>query len=650
MAVAAMTHVTVSGLVEELDDVVHACIINKEFHPENTIGVMDKFKGFFPFDQDNPYTEPLRRLSVICAKAGVEPDYRGFEDLGFDVVAVEAYLASLEEDLDSRARRRDELERLKAEDLQVLNQLSHLSGMNANLVDLFQLKHARFRFGRMPKEIYNHLSAHFENRTDVYFYLTGDGGDYIYGMYVMPTSMEEKIDALFLSLHFERIYISGRVHGTPEEAADMMKEEIAAAEVEAESLLLEIEGIREEQRDKLLSCYSYLRYMNDSFDIRRYAGHTEKNFYIMGWVPDSEMDGFVAGLKGFPSVSYVYDDPEGVDDFTPPTKIVNRGPFKLFEPFTVMYGLPSYGEWDPTPVVALVYTLLFGVMFGDVGQGLLLAAAGALMWRVKGMWMGRVLVCTGFASVVFGFLYGSFFGDEEFLAHLLGYRPFHVLASGANTNRMLFSVVFAGVGIINAAMVINIVGGFRHKNYEKALFSVSGIAGMVLYWGILLKVLPLMGFSHGLLGPAFTLGSIVLPVVLIFFRHPLGKLMARSPDWKPASLSDFILENLFEMVEACLSYVSNSISFLRVGAFAISHAAMMMVVYMLAGGAWLKGGNPLVIVLGNLFVAGLEGLLVGIQTLRLMYYELFSRFYTGGGKPFSPMVIDYRARETERIG
>lgn len=650
MAIAAMKQVTISGLIEDLDDVVHACIINKEFHPENTLVVMDKVKGFFPFDQDNPYTEPLRRISAISDKAGVELDYRGFEELGLSVGSIESYLESFEEELDRSTRRREELALLKAEDLQILNQLSHISGMNADLVEFFNLKHAQLRFGRMPKEIYNSLYTYIEGRPDVYFYQTGADGDHIYGMYIMPRSLEEKIDALFLSLHFERIYISGRVHGTPEEAKEMMEEEIAGAEAEGESLLKEIERFKEDQRDKLLACYSYLRYMNDSFDIRRFAGHTEKNFYLMGWVPDKEMDRFAEGLGRFPSVTYVADDPEGLDDSTPPTKIINRGPIKLFEPFTAMYGLPSYNEFDPTTAVALVYTLLFGVMFGDVGQGLLIVAAGMVMWRLKGMWIGRVLACTGSSSVLFGFLYGSFFGDEEFLGHLLGYQPFHVLSSGVNTNRMLFSVVFAGIGIINLAMLINIVNGFRQKNYEKALFSVSGAAGMILYWGILLMILPMMGYPNDLKGPLFTIFCIILPILLIFLRHPLGRLLVRAPDWKPDNLSDFILENLFEMIEAGLSYVSNSISFLRVGAFAISHAAMMMVVYMLAGGAWLRGGNPAVIVLGNLFVAGLEGLLVGIQTLRLTYYELFSRFYSGGGKPFNPMKIDYRSREAERIG
>ncbi len=97
----------------------------------------------------------------------------------------------------------------------------------------------------------------------------------------------------------------------------------------------------------------------------------------------------------------------------------------------------------------------------------------------------------------------------------------------------------------------------------------------------------------------------------------------------------FFLESLFELFEILLSYVTNSISFLRVGAFALSHGAMMGVVLLLAD-AQSSHPNLFILILGNVFVAGMEGLIVGIQVLRLEYYEMFSRFYKGTGKVFKP--------------
>ena len=127
----------------------------------------------------------------------------------------------------------------------------------------------------------------------------------------------------------------------------------------------------------------------------------------------------------------------------------------------------------------------------------------------------------------------------------------------------------------------------------------------------------------------------VLPLLVIFFKEPLTHLIEKKAHLFPEDRAMFIVQGLFEMVEVLLSYFSNTLSFVRIGAFAVSHAAMMEVVLML-GGAESGNINWLVIILGNIFVMGMEGLIVGIQVLRLQYYELFSRFYRGGGRAFIP--------------
>ena len=109
------------------------------------------------------------------------------------------------------------------------------------------------------------------------------------------------------------------------------------------------------------------------------------------------------------------------------------------------------------------------------------------------------------------------------------------------------------------------------------------------------------------------------------------------------SIGSFIIEGFIELFEACLSYVTNTMSFLRIGGFILSHAGMMLVVNVLAGDGGVK--YYIVQVLGNLFVIGMEGFLVGIQVLRLEFYEIFSRFYKGDGKPFSPLVANFEADE-----
>lgn len=141
-----------------------------------------------------------------------------------------------------------------------------------------------------------------------------------------------------------------------------------------------------------------------------------------------------------------------------------------------------------------------------------------------------------------------------------------------------------------------------------------------------------------ILNAAYVICLIVIPFLLIFFAEPLSRLVNGEQDWQPESWGGYIVENLFESIEVILSYVTNTMSFLRVGAFVLVHAGMMMVVFVLADTVGGVGYWPIV-VLGNILVMVLEALLVAIQVLRLEYYEMFSRFYSGEGRPYEPVRL-----------
>ena len=111
--------------------------------------------------------------------------------------------------------------------------------------------------------------------------------------------------------------------------------------------------------------------------------------------------------------------------------------------------------------------------------------------------------------------------------------------------------------------------------------------------------------------------------------------------FKVDSIGDFISSNFFEVFEFMLGYATNTLSFVRIGGFVFSHAGMMSVVMILSEGV-SKGASPIIIIIGNIFVMCMEGLIVGIQVLRLEFYEMFSRFYDGDGRPFEPVKIDYK--------
>ena len=330
---------------------------------------------------------------------------------------------------------------------------------------------------------------------------------------------------------------------------------------------------------------------------------------------------------------------EDVDEdlsVVPPTRLKNPKLLKPFEMFVEMYGLPAYNEMDPTAFIALTYTLMFGIMFGDVGQGLALVLGGFLLYRIKGMRLAGIISFAGLWSVFFGFMYGSVFGFEELL-------PAVWMKPMDNIMNVLMMAIGFGALLILVAMVLNIVNSIRSKEYGRLLFNQSGLAGLICY-GFVAVCVVLFATGHGLPATIMIGIAVGLPLLAILLKEPLSHLIEKkSPVLPEGSKAMFLVEALVEGFDVVLSYATNTISFVRVGAFALSHAGMMGVVMTLAG---LEKGNPnwVVIVLGNILVAGLEGLVVGIQVLRLEYYELFSRFYKGSGHAFDP----YAKRKTKK--
>ena len=300
--------------------------------------------------------------------------------------------------------------------------------------------------------------------------------------------------------------------------------------------------------------------------------------------------------------------------------------------FVEMYVLPYYGEIDPTFLVAVTYTVFFGVMFGDVGQGLVLFLVGLLLWFKKKMPLARIISVIGVSSAIAGVFYGSVFGMEDLIP------GFTVLSGNHPIQLLLFAAGF-GLVLIALAMGLNIVNGLRARDPGRWLFSPNGIAGFVLFFGNVGAGISLFVFKRDLWNAPYLIFTTALPLLALFFAVPLTRLATGARPFLPAKPGEFFAESFFELFEVLLSYLSNVISYVRIGAFAISHAGMMLVVNGMAEMVESMAGKIVIMVAGNLFVICLEGLIVGIQCLRLQFYEFFSRFYTGGGRQFTPIRL-----------
>jgi V/A-type H+-transporting ATPase subunit I len=256
------------------------------------------------------------------------------------------------------------------------------------------------------------------------------------------------------------------------------------------------------------------------------------------------------------------------------------------------------------------------MMFGDVGHGLIIAALGFfLRHRLQGY--APIVVAAGGASVLFGVLYGSVFGHET-LIHPLWISPL------SDPLLMLRMAMAWGVGFILLATTLTIYNRLREQRWLQALMDGKGVAGIALYAAMIWL---LYGWiTHG----ATSAGAVTL------LLGSLLSVMAYRWTQIGGPVGEKMLTVLIEGFETVMSYVSGSLSFLRVAAFSLNHVALALAVFAIAD--TLQGvGQWVVIVLGNLFIIVLEGAIVAIQVMRLEYYEGFSRFFHGDGQEFAPL-------------
>ncbi|HEM47308.1 MAG TPA: ATPase, partial [Alphaproteobacteria bacterium] len=193
---------------------------------------------------------------------------------------------------------------------------------------------------------------------------------------------------------------------------------------------------------------------------------------------------------------------------------------------------------------------------------------------------------------------------------------------------LLIAAVIAGVAILNLGMALNLVSAWRVRDMARFWLDKSGVLGLALYWTLLGGGLAV--FSGAL--PTGAWLALLAPLAaLMWFREPLTE---RLRGGRP-KIGDHLVTGFFELFEAVIAYLSNSLSFVRLGAFAVAHEGLSRMVLQYGGG----GSGWAVLLIGTLVIVGFEGLIVGIQALRLSYYEFFGRFFQGRGAPFRPLAF-----------
>lgn len=623
----------------QVEDILKYSTSDGKFNSSQAIQYMTNVLGYNTSAGENPYTAALQSVRELASEFGYDIEQETDDSPAFsaDEDLVE-YIASVAEKLRELTSERQELQQQRLQCEEGIKQFEHFVGFDIPFEEVKQREFVSTRFGRMPNESLNKLQYAYNENPYVLFVPCKTEAAETWGAYVAPKNRITEIDKIFASLHFERLLIPDAV-GSTQEIVDNFRKNIEVVNIALKECEESINSLFESEKDKLKSIFTYLSAKNLVFEMKKYAFIVGSSFYCVGWVPEKKVKSIVSKLESFKGVEVQTCSPDEVPEYEPPVKLKNPKVFSPYEYYVGMYGLPKYHDMDITFFVAIVYTFVFGAMFGDVGQGLLLAIGGYLAWKFKKLELGKILVPCGIASMIGGFVFGSVFGFEEALDpvyHMLGmaHKPVEVMES---VNGVLVFAIFTGVFLVFCAMLMHVIISFRRKEIGEAIFSQNGIMGIIFYVAGVCAIYSFMG-GPSLLPKAVLMPMFIISIICLFFKEILIKLVEGEKDVKPESMVDFILQNLFECILYVLEYFSNTLSFLRVGAFVIVHASMMMVVFTLAGDTHTVKGI-IVVILGNVLVIALEGLLTGIQGLRLVFYEMFSRFHEGGGKPFSSVNI-----------
>lgn len=604
MAIEKMRLLRLTGSKENIDNILVTAFSTRDMHAELASLVASKEgKGeFLPID--NTFAEYVNRIETLIINLHIDLPYVYDGITTFTDQEIDDQLTQIEYAL--KSDNGNELTALTKDDNAALEKLRDFSNDASS-----ETKYTEVIFGRLPIRNLAKLPLQKDNKYDATIVLKNVRFAWI--LYRSLTTNKNESKQTLGSLSFETIAI-------PKFSENQ-------SSYGSESVLSKI--------------YGYVKFNADAHRYDKYIAVSGTNYVLTGYVPAHRVEKFKSMFNNIPDV-IIQDTPAQFEKgLEPPTILHNNWFAKPFELFVELYGLPHYGEFDPTFYVAFTYCLLFGIMFGDLGQGLVLVILGYLLYRkTKGKLWG-IVERLGFFSMFFGTIYGSVFGNEHLLNPLyqaMGFaeKPIEVMRSDFTTPLLLMAVGL-GATLILTSMIINIVLQLKRKNVGEALFSQNGLAGVIFYGSLIIGAALQIGLKIPVANPLTIALFIVVPLVVILFRVPLKNLIRKVRVTPHEGWGGYMSESIFELLEVLLSFMSNTMSFLRVGGFVLSHAGMMVVVMKLTE---MTGNFGIVtLIFGNIFVIGLEGLIVGIQTLRLEFYEMFSRYFEGGGKKFIPTTL-----------
>jgi V/A-type H+-transporting ATPase subunit I len=550
---------------------------------------------------------------------------------------------------------------LKLEDIR--RQLSMFGDLSAGLQARSQFSFLSMQSGTVRRSALPQLVEELKSVPSVHL-VVGEDENQITLLLITMKRDDGLVNKLLVKHGWTDVELAQESLGGKEEVLADLDGKLAGFRAEQDSLKSGVEALVREKGPELERMWTNLRLNELYARIQSFFSHTTRTLIFSGWLPARTQGPLGEALqRATAGRCYLewHDPSEMTNAQKAKVPVQLTGP-RLLAPFKMLvtnYSIPQYGTVDPTPFVFVAYLAMFGLMFGDVGHGLTLALVGILgMARYKGSSSNirnimKLAVWCGGSAMVAGVLFGSYFGLGLLPPLWFNYHGAvvgeHTVGVVKNVYDILLITIWFGIGVIGMGLLLNWVNRVRRRDWFGLLFDKAGLIGGWIYAAGVYTAFYFAGRSYKQLPPGnFLFLAIGLPVLLLALKAPLEFIS--HPGHKPFrvfTLIDWGMEWIVEILEIFAGYLANTLSFMRVAGLGIAHVSLVVAFFAIAGMLRGPGGafspwSYLALVAGNILIIALEGLSAGIQSLRLNYYEFFSKYFSGSGKAYEPISLRKR--------
>ncbi len=598
-------------------------------------------------------------LIDVTPESGVELSVEELSALNLEETAgeLDRIGARLQEFRERQRRLQEEI--LRLEDIR--RQLVMFGDLRLGLPARSQYSFLDIRTGAVKETAFSEFSAEMREIPSVQMSFPGGKAGENTVLLISMRRDQERVSRILSRYGWQEVELPRELRDADQELKAQLEGKLAGLRAEQHEVNTRLREAVQAEQERMVGTWRNLRLNELYARIQGFFSETARTRIFSGWVPaDSRRElerslRRATGNRCYLEWHAPAEVPEQQREEVP-VRLANPRFLAPFQMLVQNYATPAYGTIDPTPFVAVAYLAMFALMFGDAGHGLVLLLSGLvglLVYRgrsanVRNLF--KLIVWCGGAAIVAGLLFGEVFGQRWLPALWFDYHAVVVGESHSRVVRDIYGIlmitIYFGIAVIALGLLFNWVNLVARRRWFELIFDKGGLIGSWIYAiGIYVSFYFVRHDYRQLPGEAVLTWGVALPALLLALKAPMEFFRHREAGRRFTVMTpvDFFMEWVVELLEIFSGYLANTLSFMRVAGLGIAHVTLMVafaqIAGMVAGGGGYTAGSYLVLVLGNLLVIVLEGLSAGVQSLRLNYYEFFSKYFSGSGRAYAPVTL-----------